>query len=98
MRLNENELDRLEGQVEGLGFATEILKQLKDNSKKLWIAIIILIIALVGTNMAWLYCWMQYDYSSYEQTTDSGGINNYIGKDGDINNGNAENQNQDQKE
>lgn len=91
---NENNLDKVEGQLEGLSFASEILKQLKDNSKKLWIAIIVLIIALVGTNMAWLYVFQSYDYASYEQ--DGEGYNNVnVNNGGDVNNNNGtEGQNQ----
>lgn len=91
---SENNLDKVEGQLEGLNFATEILKQLKETIKRQWIIIIVLIAVLFASNMAWLWVFQSYDYTSYEQTTDSGGINNYIGGDGDVNNGNAEDQNQ----
>lgn len=60
--------------------------------KRLIVALIIAIIATVGSNMMWLYCWMQYDYTteSVELDTTQGGNANYIGGDniqGDINNG-----------
>ena len=44
--------------------------------KRLWIALIICIILLFGSNAMWLYEWCQYDYSyaeTYEQ--DGEGIN-----------------------
>lgn len=60
--------------------------------KRLIVALIIAIIAIVASNGAWLYCWMQYDYAteSVELDTTQGGNANYIGGDniqGDINNG-----------
>lgn len=60
--------------------------------KRLIVALIIAIIAMVVTNGAWLYCWMQYDYGytdvekSVELESESGNAN-YIGNNGVINNG-----------
>ena len=59
--------------------------------KRLWIALIICICFIFASNAAWLYAWMQYDYSSeeiiVEQDAQDGGNANYIGNDGDIVNG-----------
>ena len=59
--------------------------------KRLWIALIICICFIFVSNAAWLYAWMQYDYSSeeiiVEQDAQDGGNANYIGNDGDIVNG-----------
>ena len=57
--------------------------------KRLIVALIISIVAIVGSNMAWLYCWMQYDYStesSIEIESEEGNAN-FIGNNGVINNG-----------
>ena len=59
--------------------------------KRLLIALLITILLMVGTNMAWLYVWNQYDFSS-ESYTIEGQDNanaNYLesGMDGVINNG-----------
>lgn len=46
------------------------------HTKRIWIALIICIILLFGSNALWLYEWCQYDYSyteTYEQ--DGEGIN-----------------------
>lgn len=47
--------------------------------KRLWVVIILLIVALVATNAMWLYEWCQYDYVSTETTTtyqqDGEGVN-----------------------
>lgn len=62
--------------------------------KRFIAALVIAIIAIVASNGAWLYCWMQYDYSydytgvekSVELESESGNAN-YIGNNGVINNG-----------
>lgn len=52
------------------------------------IALIVAFALLVASNLAWLYAWMQYDYTSEEIQVDANnGTANYIGHDGDINNG-----------
>lgn len=60
--------------------------------KRLIIALIVSIIAIVATNAIWLYEWSQYDYTSDMSaetiSIDSkDGIANYIGNDGSISNG-----------
>lgn len=77
--------------------------QAKDERNDRWrnIIIIILIVLLAATNGAWLYAWNQYDYASNEtQQIDvdakDGGTANYIGRDGDIKNG--ENNSKDNKD
>jgi hypothetical protein len=62
-------------------------------NKKLWIVILVLIVALVGSNAAWI----QYENSFMDEVTVTQdapeGNNNYIGRDGDITNGTADNNN-----
>ena len=61
------------------------------NSKRLWIAILVLIVALIGTNLAWII----YENSFEEVATtekiivdaEDNDNANYIGQDGDIYNG-----------
>lgn len=59
--------------------------------KRLIIAIVITAILMFASNMAWLYAWQSYDYESEETAvivdSKDGGNANYIGNDGDINNG-----------
>ena len=59
--------------------------------KRGWIALIVAICLLFASNIAWLYAWCQYDYTSeeiiVEQDAQDGGNANYIGNDGDIVNG-----------
>ena len=60
-----------------------------QNSKRMWIVILVLILALIGTNLAWIVYEAQFDV--VEETTitqeNENGYNNYIGNDGDINYG-----------
>lgn len=61
--------------------------------KRLIIVVVIAIILLFASNAVWLYAWMQYDYVatsedySIDLSTKGGGDANFIGNDGDINNG-----------
>lgn len=67
------------------------------NSKRLWIVILVLIVALIGTNLAWIIYENSFeDYVipeeyDVEQDADGGGDNNSIINGGDIVNGEAEN-------
>lgn len=59
----------------------ELIEQTRTNAKRWFVAWIITLIALVGTNMAWLYVFQSYDYVS--QFSD--GINSInSGTQGDI--------------
>ena len=56
--------------------------------KRLWICVLVLIIALIGTNAGWLYYQSQFeDVVTTEIVQENAdGYNNYIGNDGDITN------------
>jgi len=64
--------------------ATDVLGALVKQLKTMWIVIVLLIILLVGTNMAWLYVFQSYDYVSQD-----GEGYNYYNKEieGDVHNG-----------
>lgn len=56
--------------------------------KRLWILCIIVFIALVGTNAGWIWYETQFQVTETTVTQDNAdGVNNYIGNDGDIYNG-----------
>ena len=57
--------------------------------KRLWATIILLILLLVGSNAAWIWWNNQWEtVESWEITQENeDGNNNYIGNDGDIENG-----------
>ena len=65
--------------------------------KRMWIALIVSIALMFFTNMIWVGVFSSYDYSSeeiiVEQDAQDDGNNNYIGNNGDINNGVSEDNN-----
>lgn len=67
--------------------------QSKDERNDRWrnIIIVFLIVLLVITNAMWLWAWNQYDYiDDYTSVeADDGSNANYIGHNGDINNGSS---------
>jgi hypothetical protein len=62
----------------------------EKNIKRAWVVAIIAIIALMITNVFWIYAVSQYDYITYDFTTDGSGNTNYIDGDGVITNGTTE--------
>lgn len=69
--------------------AVEVIDQAKNNAKRWFVAWVITLAALIGTNAAWIYVFQSYDYVSQ----DGNGVNNYHSwNGGDMNNG-AESEN-----
>lgn len=67
---------------------SELIHDIKSQSKRWFIAFLITLVALVGTNAYWIYQWNSYDYISQ----DGEGYNYYNADiEGDIMNG-TENQ------
>ena len=66
---------------------------LERTVKRLWIVILVLIVLLCATNAMWIYRENQFaeEIVTVEQESDENGTNNYIGHDGDISYGEAEN-------
>lgn len=63
-------------------------------NKRLWIVVILLIVLLVGSNIAWLIYESQFEYFETTVTQENtDGYNNYIGNDGDITNGQTDSNN-----
>lgn len=59
--------------------------------KRLWIALIVSVVMIVLSNIAWLYVWNSYEYVGESQVSVEGeGTANYIGNDGDITNGESD--------
>ena len=61
--------------------------------KRMWVLVLLLIILFVASNGAWI--WWESQYQTIETTItqeNADGYNNYIGNDGDIVNGNADDQ------
>ena len=64
-------------------FATEVIQQAKISAKRWFIAWLITLAALVGTNAAWLYVFNSYEYV-YQDGIGQNNYNNNI--DGDVDN------------
>lgn len=72
--------------MENESLATELLHTLKASIKRLYIVIIILILLLFATNIAWLYAWnLPSEETTISSYNDSNA--NYINGEGDITNG-----------
>lgn len=73
--------------------ATEMLHILKTQNKRLFIIWLVTFIAFIG--LLGYTIWLLNDIGTIEETDvtqkNESGYNNYIGNDGDINNGNAKN-------
>ena len=70
-------------------FAVEVIEQSKRNAKRWFVAWIVTLAALIGTNAAWIYVAQSYEYISQ----DGSGQNNInTGTQGDITHG-TENEN-----
>lgn len=70
-----DEIEELKGSVENMKkevkeetLALEMLSELKKTTKRWFVVSIILLIALVGTNVAWLIYESQLEYVSEETT------------------------------
>ena len=60
--------------------------------KRLYKLIVLLIILLVASNAAWLYYESSFEEIRIEKENESG-YNNFVGNDGDIHNGETDNNN-----
>ena len=60
--------------------------------KRMWVLVLSLIILLFVSNAAWIWYESQFEEIRIEQGNESG-YNNFIGNDGDIHNGETDNNN-----
>lgn len=68
---------------------SELVRDMKNQSKRWFIAFLVTLLALMGTNFYWIYQWNSYDYVSQ----DGEGYNYYNAEvEGDIVNGTADSQ------
>ena len=66
------------------------MARMERHIKRLWIALIIAISLVFASNAVWLSFISQYNFESYDLSTEGGGNANYIGNDGEIYNGTGE--------
>lgn len=88
----EDDLNAVKETEQPDGLALELLRELKEQNKiaekhnlRLFIIIIVLIVFLVGLSAYHEYQWSQYDKVVVDSK--DGGNANYIGRDGDVHNG-----------
>lgn len=62
------------------------MDRMKSVNTKLFILCILLTLALIGTNLAWVICESQFESVVVTQENEDG-YNSFIGNDGDIYNG-----------
>lgn len=73
------------------------LARAERHIKRLWIALIVAIVALLVSNIAWLYYESQFETISYAQ--DGEGLNNInTGEQGDIYGAESQNQTEEERE
>ena len=63
------------------------MARMERQIKRLWIAVIVAVCLLFASSAIFAYAWLQYDYESYEITSNGDSNANYIGQDGNIYNG-----------
>lgn len=61
--------------------------RMEKHSRRLWVIVLVLILALLFTNIAWLWYMNQYDFAEYDYEQDGYGVNiigdgNGVNKDG----------------
>ena len=67
------------------------MARMERANKRLWIIILVLIVALVGSNGAWIYYESQFvDEVSVKQDVDTGAGDAYVNGIGDFNYGTSE--------
>lgn len=83
--------------MENKTLAMELLTDLKAANKRQFIVNIIIVVlwfsSIVFTVGIFVWYINQFDYYTETTTLDGNGVNNYIGNDGDINNGDKSNEN-----
>ena len=63
------------------------MAKMGQTNNRLWVVVIILIVALIASNAGWIYYESSFiDESIIVEQENEDGYNNYIGNDGDITN------------
>lgn len=93
---NENKNQIQIADVQYIVFEGELARA-ERHVKRLWIALIVAVVALLASNLAWLYYESQFETISYSQ--DGAGLNNInTGSQGDVYGTESENQTQEERQ
>ncbi len=80
--------------MESDNLALELLHEIKKSAKRYFILFCITLLLLFTSNLVWLYAWcLPAEDTEVSQDSEDNGVNNYIGKDGDIINGETDSAN-----
>ena len=94
--MNNNKLETLKNQKEKdytYRLYETSMSRMERQLKRLWIALIIAIIAIAATNIGWLIYISQYDFESCDYAQDGEGVN-IIGDSNGVSYNGAETKNQ----
>lgn len=92
VRMEEKRVETVPHDITRYAFEA-VMAMTERQIKRLTVALVVAILGIVISNMAWLYCWMQYDYSAVDNgvevsaEAENGGNASYIGTRGMIING-----------
>ncbi len=95
---NDNEVKKEDKNISEKSIAMELLMEIRLQTKRWMIAFFTVVILWFATIVGFVWYLNQYDFSSYEVNSQDGGNANYIGNDGDINNGLRESEETNQEE
>ena len=71
------------------------MARMERTIRRLWILLIVLVVLLVGSNALWIWYESQFeDVTTEVEMENESGFVSYIGRDGDIYNGETESQNE----
>lgn len=88
-------MDKNDMNIPYIAYESMLAKE-ERQQRRLIVVIITLIVLLVTSNVIWIIAWNQYDYVDEYTKIDAGDGNaNYIGEDGNINNGTYNSPNED---
>ena len=91
MNCQECKEDRLQNEPVPYYIYEGATARLERASRRWMIAAIVCFVLFVGTNILWIHYENQFEDVKVEQDSGNGGYNNFIGNDGDIYNGEADN-------
>ena len=92
VRMEEKRVETVPHDITRYAFEA-VMAMTERQIKRLTVALVVAILGIVISNMAWLYCWTQYDYTDVDSgvevsaEAENGGNASYIGTRGMIING-----------
>ena len=79
--------------MEERSLAYELIQDARKQNKRTFVLLIIVLVLWFSTIFGFIWYINQFDYATETTTLDGSDTNNYIGNDGDINNGDKSSKN-----